>query len=296
MNSNISLSSCDQKGSQKILNIDEFNQLYEIIGYLGEGHFGIILEVVFDDQIYALKLQKIKVKAPYDFILPTEVLVGCEAIKLQGYTNSLLTVVNYGIFHSSIISIIEDSLEDPSEIEWLSFHQGGKLPILAILMPFLKEINMYTLKRKNIIQEKNYIDIMFEILMAVVILNDNGIIHGDLNNENITYIKNKNKRQYCINGKYYLVECQIMPVIFDYGMSVFTREVPAERESYNVLLRSLSDISTILTEDDKAFFEYDIDSSIFRQVLLSDTFDELTHREINGGDNVTVFDEIIITR
>ena len=144
-------------------------------------------------------------------------------------------------------------------------------------------------------KEFNYreeLETVFELLLAVVVLNMSGIIHGDLHAGNIMYEKVQYKRQYTINGTKFLCISDTIPVVIDFGRSIMGSKletINSKDANYlvnRVFLRIHDQIFKSLIprlKRDKSF-----------NILLNPIFQPLIDTSLEGGDLVKVFESFDI--
>lgn len=305
--------------ANNMLSLNDFNDMFSIMGILGQGGSGdVVFKVTMNDQIVAMKT------IPYmhpknNIIRYSEINMGCKMNNLQHYTHSLMPILYYVIFNKNVLTMLTDKLEhyydidEYSDAEIVTEDYGYGNCVIIIINPLLLNAYNYIYNprwkpRPNdfiTATKENHIDIMFETLYALIILNMNNIIHGDIANRNIRFMKvNKNgiinKRQYTINNTIYLVEYEYMPVWIDFGNSVEIKTVKPLADEYideyideyeNVSdLFEVFNFDRLLSVEDKALFN----TKNFPEILLSKIFEPLRNRNIMGGDNVTIFTAINI--
>src|SRR3989338_2257736 len=79
------------------------------------------------------------------------------------------------------------------------------------------------------------LELAFELLLAAVVLNLNGITHYDLHSGNILAEKVDYKRQYSINGQTYVCSSDFIPIIIDFGLASLGDPMPDLFEEGEIL-------------------------------------------------------------
>lgn len=139
----------------------EVNKEFKIIKFLGQGAYGEVLLVEKEGQKYALKIIK---KGSFDV---SEIDILMDVSKIKGY-NKYFPRIYKRIDYSNSIGIL------------MEYIQGENL------------YNIYESGKK--LSEKNILLITKEILKGLKLLNDNGIAHRDIKDENVIVLnKNTNK-------------------------------------------------------------------------------------------------------
>lgn len=125
---------------------------YKVIKTLGQGAYGKVLLVEKNSQKYALKIIK---RGSFD---SSEIDVLMNVSKIKGY--------------NKYFPQIFEKIEDDDNI--------------GILMEYIKGNNLYNIfENGQKISEKNILKISKEILKGLKLLNENGISHRDIKDENI---------------------------------------------------------------------------------------------------------------
>ena len=196
----------------------EIMAMYPFLSTHTKGTQGKIIKVTFDDTIYALKLQEVDPR--YDLneyqLLPT-------LLSLAPYTSSISYPIDYFLTTNNCYQ------QKPSDDNTLLF---------ITISPFLSYQfrELITLLHRNIIsntaitlskhQRYNYIrdrmqpyerGFIFELTVALILLHQHHIVHGDINAANIMFAPCSLPRLYSINNIDFIVETEYIPVFIDFG-------------------------------------------------------------------------------
>lgn len=251
------------------ISFEEFANTYDILGFISSGTFGMVFKVLnkIDDEVVAMKIISTSTV--------NEIKVICQFAALRIYTDSLITLKQQGIISPRNIlekfSIQTRRAGFNPHIEYSWFYT----------MPLLLNVDPFTHGDKNI-------GILFEIFMAIVIINKNGISHGDLSSENIKLIKADYIRQYTINNMEYYVDYQFLPVLID-------PLAPQVIENVDVTEFSQYDFYGLrgLLSDNNLPVNGNILNDQFT-VLLNPIFDYLKIPALIGGDKIKLFQPITV--
>jgi serine/threonine protein kinase len=258
------MSQCRDLG---ILCEKEFAEKYKGIELLGQGAFGKVYKVVDtqNDKIVALKIVE------HEDIFETdengkifEIDPSCNHESISKWTDGIIRIHEYGYLESGAY---------------------------FYTMPVLCKI-----PKMNAVQE---LDFVFELLYTLVVLAQHGIAHRDISPDNILCKSIPYKRQYIINGRTYIINSNILPVLIDFGAVDF--KAPKDRFSdYTLrglivefimqptLTRLLSDkqIKRIIISRLKKSDKFDI--------LCDPIFNSLVQTELEPGDIIKVFSPLVI--
>lgn len=185
------------------------------------------------------------------------------------------------------MSIYTDSILIPEQwaivdsLIFLSYSTAQKNIIFT--MPILGE-ELYPEIKK--LSTKERIDILFEIIVALVVLQQNNIIHNDLHGANILLKQTDLCRLYTIDNQTYSVKSKHQPVIIDFEMAYNPSEHELQlRGTFEPDWDEISYLfSTILTKEDREKIVH-ADASI----ILSSMFDDLRNQEIEAGQVIKYF-------
>tara|TARA_R100000750_G_scaffold62841_2_gene58464 strand:+ start:1786 stop:2616 length:831 start_codon:yes stop_codon:yes gene_type:complete len=273
-----SLQNCTYINNLKLLDDEVFITL-NIIGVLGIGNYSIVYKLLLDDNVYALRISTASHRH-----FEGELNISCMINDLRVYTNSLQSVRYFAYFNNNIKSMLYYYLKryGDGHIHGVLEH-GGEY--FALVTDIIQDIG-YPILNSN---EK--VDFVFELLMAVYILNSHNIAHGDLHVGNVGYTLTDIKRSYRINGKNYLVTSKYMPILFDYGNSYYIND---GREIYSVL-EDHTQIVEILNHKELDIILYAKNVKEFGKIFSGKIFKNIRHRKIeSSGEYVTFFKEIYV--
>ncbi len=272
------------RGGRNIRSLRDFESL-QIIGMLGRGQESIAFKVLLNDKIYALKISESKGEKD------VELEICCMTESFTQYTHSLDTVKYFAYFDNSIKRKIKDlkkKYEDPnkifdSELDILKDYKGLYLVTVSEIITYID----YDGLPQQELNEDDFVDIMFELFIAIYVLNVNGIIHNDLNTGNIGFAENSSKRSYNINGEEHLIISKYMPILFDYGQSYF----PTKKNQYEVydMLEDHWEIMNLLEGDEKDVVTNARNVKDFGNTLGFIIFDHLKSRKIQGEGESVIF-------
>ena len=195
-----------------------------------------------------------------------EVKIGCSLSPMSIYTDSILIPDQWAIVDSLI---------------FLSYSAAQKNIIFT--MPILGGELQWELKK---LSTKQRIDILFEIIVALVVLRQNNIIHNDLHGANILLKQTDLCRLYTIDHQTYSVKSKQQPVIIDFEMAYNPSDQELRlRGTFEPDWDEISHLfSTILTKEDREKIVH-ADASI----ILSSMFDGLRNQEIEAGHVIKYF-------
>lgn len=264
--------SCSDLDHIKILPAEEFKRL-DIIDELGRGEYSIVFRLILDSAIFALRLTGVQRTTSSI----KEIRIGCLINTLTDYTHSLQHL-KYFAFFENLNNIRSDLIED---------HEGKYLATISNIIEY-PNINYI-----RSLSDNDKIDILFEILMAVYLLNSNKIAHGDLHGENIGFIKQKSKRSYIVDGIEFLVECQYMPIIFDYGEAYILKD-ERSHEAYD-RLEGNEELLDMLTNDERDMILTARNVKDFSKIFKSSVFKHITNRKIESNGNQVIFFKSVYT-
>src|SRR3989338_5160703 len=238
--------------------IDAFNERYQFIDRLGSGGSGHVIRALDQttQELVAIKLVEVDDDK--------EVKISCLLDELRPYTDSLLKIYVYG------------HIEDAPTIV-TSFLKHIKWPprILHFLIgPIYSSEVSFTIEQ--------HVEVIFEILYAVMVLNRSGLEHRDLHAANIVYQKVDYKRQYTINDRIYICENVYIPIIIDFGEAEYIS--PATEftdDAYSLAAGMFANISYLKHQFDATLKQQVSKLLTTRQfaILLDPLFDSL-HRTI----------------
>lgn len=237
----------------------ELNQLYTKIKILGSGSAGTVFQVLRNSDQSVCAL---KISKDGDL---QEIEPSCNYGYLAKWTEGLINIYEYGI--------IEDK-------EYLFY----TMPILQRL-PIMSSIEQ--------------LDFLFELLYTVVILTKNGILHNDLNSDNILIKPVSYKRQYIVNGRRFIVNNKIAPVIIDFGEVTITE--PLSKFSGDTLWKLVGDedmeysLEEIIGDENilNAITDKLRNNDSF-EILLDSMFESLRQRDVDAGDLIKIFEPITL--
>jgi serine/threonine protein kinase len=150
--------------------------------------------------------------------------------------------------------------------------------------PILYEVDV------SVMDLRQQLDLIFEILLTLVVLNQNGIVHNDLHDENIMMQRVNYHRRYTINGHSYITRFNYLPVIIDFGGATFT---------YPMKEFSMDDTAMLITGDQyypegalrRLSFDNEVvdlvqglfDDSDSFSILLDPMFDSIKNTPVEDG-------------
>ena len=189
-----------------VIPYEEFSEYYQLTQNLGAGAFSAVFKVkeLATGHFYALK--KVTVN---------EFNFGCITQSLKHYTHSLSSPLQRFImaFNRHNIDIViqlmfrgtanaTDQSNDIIEVE-------------CIIMPLYEQ----KFKMASLLDDTAKRSIIFELAVACMSLDLIGLKHNDLNPRNIMLTTETKPRIYTINNTTYVITCEYMPVIIDYGIA-----------------------------------------------------------------------------
>jgi len=231
------LQDCSNVNNPLLLDEDDFIPL-NIIGLLGSGTFSVVYMILLDNTAYAFRVSLVS-----DTNIQKELNIYCLVDNLKVYTSSLQNVKHFAFFNQNVRSMLQYYWKKYSSEEYMH--------------PMLEREGTYFTVITEIIQGIGYpislnvedrIDFIFELLVAIYVLNNNNIAHGDLHPGNIGYIYTDTNRLYRINGKKYLATSKYLPVLFDYGNSY---NLDNGRSEIYSILEYHDDIMDVLNDEEK---------------------------------------------
>jgi len=193
------------------LTIKDFEERYEVLGPIGNGDYSEIFKILDKsrDKVLAMKItasSSSEIINASDEESSTLILLHK---KVGMYTDCFPTIYDYGQIDSEIADILKLSVSDYEDEE------EDEEPIVIFLTESLVNIPpndfVYPLEMK------------FELIMSLYIMNENDFYHEDIHRWNIGYIEVDYERVYNINGKQYVVNHKYLPIILDWAMYIGSR-------------------------------------------------------------------------
>lgn len=259
---------------------EEFKQRYTVLGYiyLDTFHFQNIQKMVntATNQIVVMKSSGNNLDEEEGMEVDNEIATICRFQNFESlrvYTDSLIRILEFGIK------------------DWPEDEFAGDMFLgsdLFYTMPLYERVIPENL------DSHQQLDFVFELLVAVVVLNLSGIIHHDLHEGNILIEKVNYHRQYSINGQTYLCKFEYIPIIIDFGLAEINDEPSLDLSmEYRPFAGYNDDSSTLATliMDPKIVqpLVIKLRASKSFDILLHPVFKPLTLNPIQVGDTIKVF-------
>lgn len=279
------MSACVDLGE---VSIPEFSARFQPIEILGSGNYGLVFKGMdtVTNRVIAIKLVLWTNKSSP--LNTSEIDISCGLDSLRLYTDSLIKVESYGTIMPKSSREIKMLL---NEIEGYFRQFVPDKPFLFYTTPIYTNVSG---KRMSIDQQK---EALFEIIYTIVVLNKNGILHGDLNANNIIYRVVDYKRQYTINHKIFTCQSPYLPILIDFGLSENIE--PTSRLSSIEIIRFMYALYS--DDDDYPALEFDINlkdyiknliATLRFDILLDPIFEFILETPISGGDMIKVMQPI----
>lgn len=220
----------------------DINLRYRYLYPLGFGTYGSVIAVKdkTTNQTFALK---------YSYDLSVEININAIITRIQHYTNSIITIHEYGsitrpLYPTDLYTDLDNALWDNEDNN--------------IIQYYLMEYIPYSLdKILNIRDDMMQISCLFELTLACLALNKVSIIHRDLHEHNIMCRSSPIPRVYYINNIQYVVTSKYMPVIIDFGQA-FVETVYTPHDNFHDIAKILPSKYSFL------YHKCDIDDSILK--------------------------------
>ena len=270
------LQTCKDTNNLVLLDRVHFMSM-NIIGVLGTGNYSVVYKLLLDDSIYALRISTASRRH-----FEAELNISCTINDLRVYTNSLQSVRYFAYFDNDIKEMLQYYLKRyGGDYTHSILEHDGKY--FALVTDIIQGIGYPTLNSDD------EIDFVFEIFMAIYVLNSHNIAHGDLHVGSIGYTITDVKRSYRINGKSFLVKSEYMPILFDYGNSYYVND---SKEIYS-MLEDHTQITKLLDYKDLDIILYAKNVKDFGKIFIRNIFKNIRHRKLESrGEYVTFFKEI----
>lgn len=181
---------------------------YQPITYLGEGSFGKVVKVLDKekDKILAMKI-------PIEDYGFREVEYNCKILSLtKDYTDCFAEVISWYLIEDGIVYNYNDN-------SFSKNMQDNEVTTMPIYDKSYNPEDPQFSDNEISIDDIKY-GFIFELFIAVTILNQKGFIHGDLQYQNILTKNVSYDRVYNINGQNYIIRNKFIPIIIDFGLSI----------------------------------------------------------------------------
>jgi serine/threonine protein kinase len=237
----------------------DFKHRFIIIRQIGKGAFGVVNKVVDDetDEVLAMKNVDLDLE---------EIRIMCALISRSEYTWSLIMIKNF--------VIVEDT------------------GMIYLLIPFLTQ-RLFDLIDQNI-TPKDVLCIVFELIIAILAMEQLTIVHNDLKEDNIMIKRTDVIRCYTINDERYFIDCSYLPIIIDFGLATqhetYTNDWIGDGVGLKFVMMFLRDIAS--EPLDRKLLEHIMNP---RELIYSSAFDVLKHRTTHGGDTIKFFEPVNIS-
>lgn len=207
------------------------------------------------------------------------------------YTDCIPFMIDDGEISPYLLSDLNIDIE-VEEID------GAPTSFRYIAMPIYDGPNMFKLMYTTGENFYTHKSLLFEIIYTLIILNKNGINHGDLHLGNIIFSEVAHSRRYTINGIKYRIDTKILPIIIDWSSP---RAYPYSKYGSKNLQKFVAEIEDYTPEDmveisgNMLQIPPEIKSYLIRnnyQVVFDPFFDSLLTTEI--GPNTKSYQPILI--
>lgn len=139
----------------------------------------------------------------------------------------------------------------------------------------------------------------FELLLAIIVLNQHGIRHNDLHFGNIVFEPVNYKREYIVNDTPYICTSGMIPVIIDFGKAIIGQPLADLSEEIQILVGEYSfDVGALegLVPESSILEPLlaQLRQSRGFEIVLHPIFAPLTRNEIAPGDTIKIFADLNI--
>lgn len=261
---------------------------YQYIDDIGSGVQGKVVRVSSNDKEFAMKLQLINPE--YDL---QEFQLLSELQNLAPYTPSIIYPIEYFLTDPQCYNLVE--LYDPIDpdnplllfilitplydYEYRSFINNLQTKFLSQTIVAKHQKAGYLKNRFEIY----HISILFELTIALILLKQQRIYHGDINANNIMVNRCDKPRKYVINNDVFMVTLPYVPIFIDFGNSGIS---DFDDDFISDWLNTLTVTSPFI----ELYEEYE---KLNSQVIYSSIFDSLRQNTDVDIDTYT-FDNITI--
>lgn len=259
------MQNCDSINFKKIVPREYILNKYTIIEEIGQGSDGVILKVLDNEKNKILALKSIAIYASASFLenqyieVLNEIKLSCLLTETKKYTHSIGIPLEFAIVDKKVY--LDEDGED---------NLG-----LVIIMPLFGNNLSYIYEELDIKDKKS---ILFELMIAVIVMHKMGVAHGDIHDENILMSNVEEIRSYNINGSEYIVRSKYFPVIIDFGLAT---SIDSKQNKSSLDWDKLS-----------RYFEDIFKNEMWKRSILDPMFNFLKEEKIQAGELVRVFEQL----
>ena len=251
----------DREKSYPVMTAAEFDARYKILEEAGSGENAIVYK--------ALDTETDEVVAVKSIYFINELITACLLSESSLYTDSILGIKN-----------------------WTPLRTARDI---FIIMPYLKQ----TLSSLSGLDSDSVNCIIFELIVAITIMERFNVIHDDIKPENIMIRRADQIRCYTINNVGHYVNCPYQPVIIDFGeayVTDFSDRGDWTNDEFDLgldsIVKFLQNIGDYPLPPNVSEFGKNVDAK--RAYLFSATFNYLREFQLVGVETVRFFEPMTI--